>query len=77
MREIGAHANLETRPSPPTDAFFIALIGGEAEARSCGQCLAGATRPELPPAACQEADQAESEVRDYMIYSGLLWRLRQ
>jgi hypothetical protein len=66
----------ETRPSPVADAFFIALAGGEAEARSCGRCLAGATRAELPPAACHEADQAESEVRDYMVHSGLLCRLR-
>ncbi len=41
-----------------------------------GRCLAGATRAELPPAACHKADQAESEVHDDIVHSGLLWRLR-
>jgi hypothetical protein len=41
-----------------------------------GQCLAGATRAELPPAASHEPDQAESEVRDSIVHSGPLWWLR-
>jgi hypothetical protein len=66
----------ETRPSALAEAFFIALAGGELEARSCGRCLAGATRADLQAAACREHDEASSEVRDYMVHSGLLWRLR-
>jgi hypothetical protein len=66
----------ETRPCALADAFFIALAGGEAEARSCARCLAGASRADLQEAASDEPAEAASEVRDYMVYSGLLWRLR-
>ena len=66
----------ETRPSALADAFFIALAGGESEARSCARCLAGATRADLQAAARDDHDEAASEVRDYMVHSGLLWRLR-
>ncbi len=51
-------------------------LGAPFEARSCGRCLAGATRADLQAAACHEHDEASSEVRDYMDHSGLLWRLR-
>ncbi len=64
-----------TQPSALADAFFIALAGGESKARSCAQCLAGATRADLRAAASEDYDEAVSEVRDYMVYSGLLWRL--
>jgi hypothetical protein len=67
----------ETSASALADAFFIALAGGEPEARSCANCLAGATRADLQAAARDDHDEAASEVRDYMVYSGLLWRLRQ
>ena len=66
----------ETRPSALADAFFIALAGGESEARSCARCLAGAARADLQAAARDDHDEAASEVRDYMVHSGLLWRLR-
>jgi hypothetical protein len=65
----------ETRPSPLADAFFIALAGGQSEARSCARCLAGAARADLQAAARDDHDEAAAEVRDYMVYSGLLWRL--
>ena len=65
----------ETQPCALADAFFIALAGGESEARSCAQCLAGATRADLQAADSDDHDEAASEVRDYMVYSGLLWRL--
>jgi hypothetical protein len=65
----------ETRPCSLADAFFIALAGGESEARSCARCLAGATRADLQGAARDDHDEAASEVRDYLVYSGLLWRL--
>jgi hypothetical protein len=66
----------ETRACALADAFFIALAGGESEARSCAQCLAGVTRADLLAATCDDHDEAASEVRDYLVYSGLLWRLR-
>jgi hypothetical protein len=66
----------ETRPCALADAFFIALAGGESEARSCARCLAGAARAELGAAARDDHDEVASEVRDYLVYSGLLWRLR-
>jgi hypothetical protein len=66
----------ETRPSALADAFFIALAGGQSQARSCARCLAGAARADLQAAAGDDPDEAASEVRDYMVYSGLLWRLR-
>jgi hypothetical protein len=66
----------ETRPCPLADAFFIALAGGESEAKSCARCLAGATRADLQAAACDNDDEAAAEVRDYMVHSRLLWRLR-
>jgi hypothetical protein len=66
----------ETGPCALADAFFIALAGGESEARSCARCLAGATRADLQAAAHDDHDEAASEVRDYLVYSGLLWRLR-
>lgn len=66
----------QTEPSPLADAFFIALAGGVSEARSCARCLAGAARADLQEAACDDDDEATSEVRDYMVHSGLLWRLR-
>ena len=67
----------ETRASALADAFFIALAGGEPEARSCAQCLAGASRADLQAAARDDDDDAAAEVRDYMVHSGLLWRLAQ
>jgi hypothetical protein len=66
----------ETRASALADAFFIALAGGEPEARSCARCLAGASRADLQAAAREDHDEAAAEVRDYMVHSGLLWRLR-
>jgi hypothetical protein len=66
----------ETRPSPLADAFFIALAGGESQARSCARCLAGAARADLQAAAGDDPDEAAAEVRDYLVHSGLLWRLR-
>jgi hypothetical protein len=66
----------ETRACTLADAFFIALAGGESEARSCARCLAGATRADLLAATPDDHDEAASEVRDYLVYSGLLWRLR-
>jgi hypothetical protein len=89
LHEIGAHADLEawlrdkvlagmgsgrigrgrrTRP--------CALTGGESEARSCARCLAGATRADLRATARDDHDEAASEVRNYLVYSGLLWRIR-
>jgi hypothetical protein len=64
----------QTRPSPLADAFFIALAGGQSQARSCARCLAGAARADLQAAARDDDD--DDEVRDYMVHSGLLWRLR-
>jgi hypothetical protein len=66
----------QTEPSPLADAFFIALAGGVAEARSCARGLAGAARADLQAAARDDDDDADTEVRDYMVHSGLLWRLR-
>ena len=66
----------ETRPSALADAFFVALAGGELEVRNCGQCLAATTRADRRAAACHEHDEANSELRHYMVLSGLLWRLR-
>ena len=66
----------QTRPSPLADAFFIALAGGMPEAMSCARCLAGTTRAELQAATGDDDDEAASEVRDYMVHSRLLWRLR-
>ncbi len=66
----------ETTPSPLADAFFIALAGGEAEAKGCARCLAGAARVDMQAAARDDHDEAASEVLDYMVHSGLLWRLR-
>ena len=65
-----------TRPSALADAFFIALAGGESEAKSCVRCLAGTARADLQAAAGDDHDEAAAEVRDYMVHSGLLWRLR-
>jgi hypothetical protein len=67
----------QTEPSPLADAFFIALAGGVAEARSCARCLAGAARADLQAAARDDEDEADAEVRDYMVHSGLLWRLNE
>jgi hypothetical protein len=67
----------QTRPSPLADAFFIALAGGVSEAKSCARCLAGAARVDLQAAARDDHDEAASEVLDYMVHSGLLWRLRR
>ncbi len=66
----------ETLPSALADAFFIALAGGEPHARSCARCLAGAARASLQAAAGDDHNEAASELRDYMVHSGLLWRLR-
>jgi hypothetical protein len=65
----------ETSRSPLADAFFIALAGGEAEAKACLSCLAGTSRVELPTAAGDDCDEADAQVRDYMVHSRLLWRL--
>ena len=66
----------QTRPSPLADAFFIALAGGVSEARGCARCLAGAARVDMQEAVRDDHDEAASEVLDYMVHSGLLWRLR-
>jgi hypothetical protein len=65
----------ETRPCPVADAFFVALAGGVPEARSCALSLAGATRAQLNDVPGDDPDQAVAEVRDYLVHSGLLWRL--
>jgi hypothetical protein len=67
----------QTEPSPLADAFFIALAGGQSQARSCARCLAGAARADLQAAAHDDDDEAAAEVRDYMVHSGLLWRLHE
>jgi hypothetical protein len=67
----------ETLRSPLADAFFIALAGGVPEARSCARCLAGAARADIQAAAPDDHDEAASEVHEYMVHSGLIWRLRQ
>ena len=59
----------QTRRSRLADAFFIALAGGEAEARSCARCLAGAVRADLQEAARDDHNAAASEVRNYLVYS--------
>jgi hypothetical protein len=75
LREIGEHEYLD-------DWLRVKVLAGMAAGRigrgreTRLSLLGGATRAELPPAACHEDDEAESEVRDYMVYSGLLWRLR-
>jgi hypothetical protein len=66
----------QTRPSPLADAFFIALAGGVPQAMSCVQCLAGTARAELKAETGEDHDDATAEVRDYMVHSRLLWRLR-
>jgi hypothetical protein len=66
----------ETGPSALADAFFIALAGGVSEANGCARCLAGAARVDMQAAARDDHDEAASEVLDYMVHSGLLWRLR-
>jgi hypothetical protein len=66
----------QTKPSPLADTFFVALAGGEAEARSRVSCLAGTSRAELQAAAHDDGDDADAEVRDYMVHSRLLWSLR-
>ena len=58
-------------------ALVIALAGGAAEAKSCARCLAGAARVEMQAAVPDDHDEAASEVLDYMVHSGLLWRLRR
>jgi hypothetical protein len=65
----------ETQPSRLADAFFIALAGGVSEARKCGRSLSGNGQAELPVAGGPDCDAVTSEVRDYLVYSGLLWRL--
>jgi hypothetical protein len=65
----------QTRRSPLADAFFIALAGGLAEARSRAQSLAGAAQVDMA-AFPSDHDDAASEALDYMVHSGLLWRLR-
>src|SRR5260370_21592354 len=67
----------QTEPSPLADAFFIALAGGQSQARSCARCLAGAARADLQAAAHDDDDAAAAEVRDYMGHSRLLWRRPQ
>ena len=67
----------QTRRSPLADGFFIALAGGVSEAKSCARCLADAARAAMPAAVPDDHDEAASEVLDYMVHSGLLWRLRQ
>jgi hypothetical protein len=66
----------ETRPSALADAFFIALAGGVSEAKGCARCLAGAARVDMQEVARDDHDEAASEVLDYMVHSGLLWRLQ-
>jgi hypothetical protein len=65
----------QTRPSALADAFFIALAGGVPEAKGCARCLAGAARVDMQEVARDDHDEAASEVLDYMVHSGLLWRL--
>ena len=65
----------ETRPSALADAFFIAFAGGTSEAKGCARCLAGAARVDLQAVVRDDLDEAASEVLDYMVHSGLLWRL--
>src|SRR5260370_26872142 len=66
----------QTEPSPLADAFFIALAGGGAEARSCARCLAGAARADLQAAAPHDDDDADAEGRRYQVHRGLPRRRR-
>ncbi len=66
----------QTEPCPLADAFFITLAGGQAEAMSCVRCLAGASRADIQAADDDDHNEAVSEVRDYMVHSRLMWRLR-
>jgi hypothetical protein len=43
---------------------------------SCARCLAGAARVDMQAAVRDDHDEVASEVLDYMVHSGLLWRLR-
>jgi len=65
----------ETLPSRLADAFFIALAGSQAQARSCAQCLAGNAKADLEKAYREDLNPVASEVRDYSVHSRLLWRL--
>ncbi len=65
----------ETQPSRLADAFFIALAGGVSDARDCGRCLIANRQADLRVTVSRDGDAAASEVRDYLVYSGLLWRL--
>jgi hypothetical protein len=64
----------EARPSRMADAFFIALAGGEAEARKCALRLAEHPLDE-PRVARNGRELVDFEVRDYLVHSRLLWRL--
>jgi hypothetical protein len=64
-----------TRATRLADAFFIALAGGEPEARRCARSLAGHACVDLQEAARDDRDEATCEVRDYLIHSGPRWRL--
>ncbi len=64
-----------TQSSRIADAFFIALAGGEPEAKCVAYRLAGNSQADLQPAADDERQAADAEVRDYMVHSRLLWRL--
>jgi hypothetical protein len=75
MRRGRIRRGRETRPSQLADAFFIALAGGEAQARCCAQSLAGNSVVDLEEAARDDSDPAVTEVRNYLVHSRLLWRL--
>jgi hypothetical protein len=74
MRRGRIGGGRSTRPSRMADAFFIALAGGEAEARNCAQSVAEQALGKLK-AGCTDRDAADFEVRDYLVHSRLLWRL--
>ncbi|HEV3338942.1 MAG TPA: hypothetical protein VG125_01255 [Pirellulales bacterium] len=74
MRRGRIGGGRQTKPSRLADAFFIALAGGEAEARNCARSVAEHAFGK-PKAGCTDRDAADSEVRDYLVHSRLLWRL--
>jgi hypothetical protein len=65
----------QTRRSALADAFFIALAGGEVEARICAVTLIRRSHDEWNAAKSTDREIIDREVCDYLVQSRLLWRL--
>jgi len=69
------HRGRVTQPSMMANAFFIALAGGVPQARALAHQVAGNSRADLVYAADDDRKAADSEVRDFIVHSRLLWRI--